>query len=81
MLSSVVHEVLTSLALHLLPWFVYASSKDCDKNAQVLTCFSCSPMQLSGPRREKPCLRGFRQSEFETSVLSYRLAGKLKFHL
>ena len=26
----------------------------------------------SGPRREKTCLQGFRQSEFETSLLSYR---------
>ena len=25
-----------------------------------------------GPRREKTCLRGFRQSEFQTSHLSYR---------
>ena len=25
-----------------------------------------------GPRREKTCLRGFRQSEFQTSLLSYR---------
>ena len=27
---------------------------------------------LYGPRREKTCLRGFRQSEFQTSLLSYR---------
>ena len=25
-----------------------------------------------GPRREKTCLRGFRQSEFQTSPISYR---------
>ena len=25
-----------------------------------------------GPRREKTCLRGFRQSEFQSSLLSYR---------
>ena len=25
-----------------------------------------------GHRREKTCLRGFRQSEFQTSLLSYR---------
>ena len=25
-----------------------------------------------GPRREKTCLRGFRQSEIQTSLLSYR---------
>ena len=25
-----------------------------------------------GPRREKACLRGFRQSEFQTGLLSYR---------
>ena len=24
------------------------------------------------PRREKTCLRGFRQSEFQTRLLSYR---------
>ena len=27
---------------------------------------------LIGPRREKTCLRGFRQSEIQTSLLSYR---------
>ena len=27
---------------------------------------------LYGPRREKTCLRGFRQSEFQTNLLSYR---------
>ena len=27
---------------------------------------------LYGPRREKTCLQGFRQSEFQTSLLSYR---------
>ena len=26
----------------------------------------------NGPRREKTCLRGFQQSEFQTSLLSYR---------
>ena len=26
----------------------------------------------NGPRREKTCLRGSRQSEFQTSLLSYR---------
>ena len=37
--------------------------------------------QLFGPHREKTCLGGFRQSLFQTSLLSYRLARKLKFHL
>ena len=27
---------------------------------------------VPGPRREKTCLRGFRQSEIQTSLLSYR---------
>ena len=27
---------------------------------------------IIGPRREKTCLRGFRQNEFQTSLLSYR---------
>ena len=27
---------------------------------------------INGPRREKTCLRGFRQSEFQTSLFSYR---------
>ena len=27
---------------------------------------------VNGPRREKTCLRGFRQSEFQTTLLSYR---------
>ena len=26
----------------------------------------------NGPRREKTCLRGVRQSEFQNSLLSYR---------
>ena len=33
-------------------------------------------VQLNGPRREKTCLWGVRQKEFQTS-----LARKLKFHL
>ena len=28
-------------------------------------------MSINGPRREKTCLRGFRQSEIETFLLSY----------
>ena len=28
-------------------------------------------LQINGPRHEKTCLRGFQQSEFETSLLSY----------
>ena len=27
---------------------------------------------LNGPRREKTCLLGLRQSEFQTSLFSYR---------
>ena len=27
---------------------------------------------IIGPRREKTCLRGFRQSEIQTSLLSYK---------
>ena len=30
------------------------------------------PILLIGPRREKTCLRCFRQSEFQTGLLSYR---------
>ena len=26
---------------------------------------------INGPRREKTCLRGFRQSKFQTSLFSY----------
>ena len=29
------------------------------------------PLKIYGPRREKTCLRGFRQSEIQTSLLSY----------
>ena len=29
-------------------------------------------MVIIGPRREKTCLRGVRQSDFQTSLLSYR---------
>ena len=32
----------------------------------------CLINRLFGPRREKTCLRGFRQSEFQTSLLRYR---------
>ena len=28
--------------------------------------------KINGPRREKTCLRGFRQSEIQTSLPSYR---------
>ena len=28
---------------------------------------------LIGPRREKTCLRGFRQSQFHTGLLSYKI--------
>ena len=28
--------------------------------------------EIYGPRREKTCLRGFRQSEFQTGLISYR---------
>ena len=31
-----------------------------------------SAVSIYGPRREKTCLRGVRQSEFQTSLLSYR---------
>ena len=31
----------------------------------------CEP-GTNGPRREKTCLRGFRQGEFQTSLLGYR---------
>ena len=37
--------------------------------------------QTNGHRREKTCLRGFRQSEFHQSLQLQRLARKLKFHL
>ena len=30
------------------------------------------PINHNGPRRDKTCLRGFRQSKFQTSLLSYR---------
>ena len=36
----------------------------------VFVCFFGS--WIYGPCREKPCLRGFRQSEIQTSLLSYR---------
>ena len=29
-------------------------------------------VKLNGPRRDKTCLRGFRQSETQTSLLSIR---------
>ena len=41
----------------------------------VLTVYSISiycVLILNGPRREKTCLRGFRQTEIQTSLLSYR---------
>ena len=37
---------------------------------QKLSTLDDNPL-LNGPRREKTCLRGFRQSEFQTSPLSY----------
>ena len=35
--------------------------------ARPLKCFQ----HIFGPRREKTCLRGFRQSEFQTSLFSF----------
>ena len=32
----------------------------------------CLNMLINGPRRGKTCLKGFRQSETQTSLLSYR---------
>ena len=45
------------------------------QNATLLevTCRSSNVfMEKYGPRREKTCLRGFRKSEIQTSLLSYR---------
>ena len=36
----------------------------------VIDILSCD-VPLYGPRREKTCLRGFRQSETQTSLLGY----------
>ena len=43
--------------------------------AQPFSAARCQLVQLevkSGPRREKTCLPDFRQSEIQTSLLSYR---------
>ena len=32
----------------------------------------CHKHALNGPRRKKTCIRGVRQSEFQTCLLSYR---------
>ena len=50
----------------------------------LVTCFGgshqvrlkpvCWGLSIFGPRREKTCLRGFCQSELQTTLLSYRLA-------
>ena len=34
--------------------------------------FATDTITRLGPRRDKTCLRGFRQSEIQTSLLSYR---------
>ena len=42
----------------------------------ILSCWSLYSLLMAaksyGPEREKTCLRGFGQSEFQTSLLSYR---------
>ena len=43
-------------------------SSECHVSVIVLGLFLAKP--LSGPRREETCLRGFRQSEFQTGLLS-----------
>ena len=40
------------------------------QRSQFFLCYSMS--RLNGPRCEKSCLQGFRQSETQTSLLSYR---------
>ena len=40
------------------------------KNIQIFPV--CKEFNLIGPRRDKACLWGFRQSETQTSLLSYR---------
>ena len=42
------------------------------KKPQKIFCASVLLQTPYGPRREKTCLRGFRQSEIQTSLLSYR---------
>ena len=37
-----------------------------------MACDLCTFLTLSGRQREKTCLRGFRQIEIQTSLLSYR---------
>ena len=38
----------------------------------ALSCHAYIYLVLVGPCREKSCLQGFRQSEFQISLLSYR---------
>ena len=41
----------------------------------IIVCFRRKDSEIAsvfGPRRDKTCLRGFRQSEIQTSLLSYR---------
>ena len=42
------------------------------KETKLGLIFHMKYQGLIGPRRDKTCLRGFRQSEIQTSLLSYR---------
>ena len=66
------------LRLHAYPYFMYAIS-ECSGESERLASSPESWLLpdgsteiIIGPRRDKTCPRGFRQSEFQTSLLSYR---------
>ena len=71
------HNLKTTLTCYGLPLEKYLSSGFLTKSYETNQhsyrdkLDSCS-MFIYGPRREKTCLRGFRQAEFQTSLLSYR---------
>ena len=60
------------LAPHLNLMFISLASYLVPHVSQSQTPSTQVYPALTGPCRKKNCLRGFRQSEFQTSLLSYR---------
>ena len=61
-------KILSSILLNTLKYYVNITKLE----TKVLICIEFVSALINGPRREKNCLRGFRQSETQTNLLSYQ---------
>ena len=52
---------------------IHCGAVSVGKDMYLTPCSKIILLAQYGPRREKTCLRGFRQSEFQISLLSYRV--------